>query len=67
MKCPLQEVGVYKDKGTTSQEHYWEPRDCLEAGCAWWNEVEGRCSVRSILSVLKNIDKGLGQLVDSSG
>ena len=66
MKCPLQEVGVYKDKGTSSQEYYWEPRDCREAECAWYDEVDKRCSVRGILSELRNIDKVLGQISDSS-
>ena len=61
MKCPLQEVGVYKDKGTSSQEYYWEPRDCLEAGCVWWDPANKCCAIRTIVSVLGRLTKKAGE------
>ena len=59
MKCPLQEIGVYKEDGT----HHWVPRDCLKEECAWWHEGDQSCSVKDLASNLFLISLSLAALV----
>lgn len=51
MKCPL----MLKNWKSTPDVRSFEPFDCLQTECAWWDEEKNTCSVKVIAKELTRI------------
>ena len=51
MKCPLFQGPKLDESGMMT----YVMRDCLEEGCAWWDEEKNVCSVKVIAKELTRI------------
>lgn len=60
MKCPIPIVYRSGPSGIVESEL----RDCLEGGCAWWDEGSNACAIWSLMSGLDALGKVVREIVD---
>lgn len=58
MKCPL----MLKEWKPSPEFKQWEPLDCFNEECGFWDENGGRCSVVQISRLLHAIGMTLGRI-----
>jgi len=59
MKCPLMLMG-WESK---LNEKSFEPMDCLQEGCAWWDDVTEQCCFKTLTRGIVPIINDLKELV----
>lgn len=51
MQCPL----LFKVWDNPEDTRHFSPMTCLEKDCAWWDEILGQCSIKTLGTVLDGL------------
>lgn len=60
MKCPILPKTQYHD----GKEEQVILADCLKEECAWWEEAQGECSIKTIARGLEYISTDITQVLE---